>query len=488
MSYEILSNEQMANADRITIDSGVKGFDLMQNAGNKASNVILERYKACKVIILCGPGNNGGDGFIIAQRLLEKDFSVDVYSLIKIENYKGDALLAAKEYKGEILGLSDLEIKNYELVVDALFGTGFSKELDKELQNIFIKIKQASIPVVAIDIPSGVNGSNGETSNNCCNADLTITFCRKKIGHVLMPGMEMCGDVIVCDIGIPDSSVKTAGYDLIENNQSLWKNYLKAKKSSDNKYNYGHCVIFGGSSLTGAARLAAEAAMRIGAGLCTISCNKDISQVYRTAEPHVMVNDWEHCSSFVEFFNDSKRNAALIGPGAGVELGNDLADVVIKCCSLSDKAVVLDADAITVFKNDYKKLYKALHKECVLTPHEGEFKRIFPSLENDNRIDKCKKAAKLSNAVVLLKGADTIIADPDGRAVVNINGTPDLATGGSGDILAGLIVGLMAQGIPAFESACIGAFIHGKASQIIGHGLVASDIPNKIPEILSEMT
>jgi NAD(P)H-hydrate epimerase len=488
MSYEILSNEQMANADRITMDSGIDGFGLMQNAGNSASSIILERYKPCKVMIMCGPGNNGGDGFVIAQRLLENGFTVDVASLIKIENYKGDALLAAKQYKGEIFNFSDLEIKNYDLVVDALFGTGFSKELDKELQNIFIKIKQASIPVVAIDIPSGVNGSTGEASNNCCNADLTITFCRKKIGHVLMPGMEKCGEIIICDIGIPDASVQKAGYSLIENNPLIWQEYFKPKQRSDNKYNYGHCVIFGGSKLTGAARLAARSAMRIGSGLCSISCNKDASIIYRTAEPHVMINDWDHCSEFIDFIDDPKKNAVLIGPGAGVDLGDDLVNVIKKTCRLENKKVVLDADALTVFQNKEEELYQFLHKDCILTPHDGEFSRIFPDLINKNKIEKAIMAAKLSGANILLKGADTIIAEPEGRIVVNNNGTADLATGGSGDILAGLIIGLLAQRIPAFEASCLAAYIHGRAAQIIGHGLVATDIPDKIPEILSEMT
>lgn len=489
MSYEILTNKQMANADHITIESGIDGFDLMKNAGKAATKEILKQYnEQHKALILCGPGNNGGDGFIIAVLLQEAGWDVHIKSLKPVTELQGDAAKAAALWIKQIEDFTDDNLENSMIVIDAVFGTGFSGSLKPPVSELFQKIQKAGCPVVAVDIPSGVNGSTGEVSENTLQADITLTFCRKKLGHVLMPGMSQCGSVIVCDIGIPDSSVEKAGHIAIENTPDLWRSYLEKKDKAVNKYDRGHAVILGGPLMTGASRMAAEAAMRAGAGLCTIAGHKDAADVYRSGSANIMYTPWEDYDGFIEVIQDKRRNAVLIGPGAGLDDMAGLRKAVMASCDLEmDKLCVLDADALTAFKDHSLEFYNILHEKCVLTPHEGEFQRVFPDIDTGHKLERCKEAAELSGAVVLLKGADTVIAHPDGRAVININGTTDLATGGSGDVLAGLILGLLAQGVLPFEAACAGAWIHGRAGQILGKGMIATDIPCIIPQILQEI-
>jgi hydroxyethylthiazole kinase-like uncharacterized protein yjeF len=266
----------------------------------------------------------------------------------------------------------------------------------------------------------------------------------------------------------------------------LWKNDLKPKAADQNKYDHGHVLVYGGEHLTGAACLAAHGAMRVGAGLCTISATAKAANVYRSYLPVIMVEDRRKTKDFRAQMKDRRRNAILIGPGAGQEQPDALRHIILKAAR-DGRPCVFDADALTVFKDQRRKFYRALGPHCVLTPHEGEFARIIPGLQG-TKAERARQAAQKSGAVVLLKGAETIIAAPDGRIAVNTNAPPDLATGGAGDVLSGMVVGLLARGVPPFEAACAAAWIHGRAAQMFGIGLMATDLLDRISAVLQELT
>jgi ADP-dependent NAD(P)H-hydrate dehydratase / NAD(P)H-hydrate epimerase len=484
MSFEILTSEQMQEADRLTIKGGTPGFTLMERAAEGVADAVKSLYKGRKILILCGPGNNGGDGFVIARLLKGSRFAVRVACLVKTDKLKGDAAEAAKDWKGLVLPFEKLMVGPDDVIVDAVFGTGFSENLKKPVTDVFGQIKKLQNELIAVDIPSGVNGSTGEADPLTPNAKLTVTFFRKKVGHMLLPGMALCGKVKVIDIGVVDNSLDNSGYAFAENQPGLWETRVKPKAAADNKYDHGHVLVFGGGRLTGAACLAAHAALRVGAGLCTISSMPETMNVYRSYLPNIMVEQRSGTTSFYSEMKDTRRNAILIGPGAGVEDADGLRQAVLDVCR-DGRPCVLDADALTVFGGDPDILLKALGPHCVLTPHEGEFARIFPGLKGI-KTDRAAAAAKKSKAIILLKGADTVIAAPDGRLVVSANAPPDLATGGAGDVLAGLIAGLLARHVSPFEAACAGAWIEGRAAAMFGPGLMATDLFERIPLVLRE--
>jgi NAD(P)H-hydrate epimerase len=489
MSWEILSNEQMAAADRITIESGTAGAVLMQNAAQAAVDIIQERYSPQKVKILCGPGNNGGDGFVIAKILKKLKWDVSVYGLVSKKQLKGDALNAASAYDDKVYEFSDLKISEDDLIIDAVFGTGFSGEFKEPASEIFEALSEISPDVIAIDIPSGVNGSTGAACRFAVNACLTITFCRKKFGHVLLPGKQHSHEVIVCDIAIPDEAVMEAGFDAFENNPEIFESYLGGKEMGGHKYSAGHAVVFGGAVMTGAALMAADAALHMGAGLCTIAGNASSADVYRSYKPNIMYEPIAHFEDFPAHLEDERRNVFLIGPGAGLDEPEDLKRAVLESLARAqDRQCILDADALSVFSDNPVQLFKALGPNCVLTPHEGEFKKLFPDLKGD-KFSRARAACDESGAVIVLKGSDTVICAPDEKySVINNNAPPALATAGSGDVLAGMILGLMARGIPAYMAACAGVFLHGECGNHYGIGLTAPDIINKIPEVLREFS
>lgn len=461
MVHEILSNEQMAEADRRTIESGTPGFTLMQKAGRAVADLIQERYKNFSVLILCGPGNNGGNGFVIAALLKESGADVTCACLTEKGKLKGDAFKAAELWNDEILSFKNLAIASYDLIVDAVFGTGFRGDLPEQVASLFQNIKTCAKKVLAVDIPSGVNGNTGEVSPHALKAQITVTFHRKKIGHVLYPGRGYCGEVLVRDIGIDQEFEHTA----IENTPDLWAAQIPAYAPDAHKYSRGHALIYGAPELTGATRLAAEAAgcARAGAGLVTVLAPAGTGEIYRTTLPaHILVRDdldWD----------DERVTAKLYGPGG---MAQDYE---------YDRRLptVLDADALA-------HLPKTLGESFILTPHEGEFQKAFPDITG-SKIERALTAAKQTGALIVLKGADTVIAAPDGRCVVNTNAPASLATAGSGDVLAGLITGLLAQKMESFAAACAAVWIHGRAAEKFGLGLVAGDLPDLIPDVLQEV-
>ncbi|MFH1158551.1 MAG: NAD(P)H-hydrate dehydratase [Pseudomonadota bacterium] len=480
--FEVLTAAEMAKADASAIAGGVPGIRLMNAAGAAVAHRIVEEFKTCPVLVLCGPGNNGGDGFIIAQHLKKAGWTVRVACLVKRTALKGDAALAAKDWEGEIETLnSSLSVHQTGLVVDAIFGTGFDRALDLELVILFEKIRTRKIPVVAVDVPTGLNATTGAADPETLKAALTVTFCRKKIGHLLLPGKIHCGRIVVADIGITDAVVAALNTSCFENHPALWLKSFPLPDAESHKYGRGHAMIYGGEKRTGAACLAAAAAQKIGAGLVTITSPAKTVPVYSAFRASIMVDACEGIGDMKTLLRDERKNAVLIGPGAGVD--RKLRQIVETALSFN-KSGVLDADVFSVYRDNPKDLFSKLSPKYVLTPHEGEFKRFF-GIMNGDKLERALKAAKTANAIVLLKGSDTIIAAPDGASVINANAPPTLATAGSGDVLSGLITGLIAQGMPPFMAACAAVWLHGKAAQAYGPGLTAEDIIFTLPQALN---
>ncbi len=486
VTNEVLTSAQMRESDRLAIEGGTPGYDLMVAAGQSVANIVHENYPQHDVLILCGPGNNGGDGFVAAMFLENIGCDVTVMSLVPGRKFKGDAKRALKDWGGKLLGFKRLpEMPDKTVVIDAVFGTGLSQPLEAPVTDIFEAIKKQGWPVVAVDIPSGVNGDTGEADPHTLEASQSVTFFRKKLGHVLMPGLPLCGAVTVHDIGIPESVLEKTGFSVMENKTSMWQEKLPEHKDSDHKYSHGHLVILGGGRMTGAARMASEAAMRMGAGLCTIVADEAAAVVYKKAAAHVLYETLQGFDSFASHLEDERRNVALMGPGAGLDDEEGLRAAVLAVLQ-TGKTVVLDADALTCFADAPEALYEALHDKCVLTPHEGEFAKLFPGLEG-GKLEKAMKAADMTGAIILLKGPDTAIAQKGKAPVVNVHATPFLATAGAGDVLAGIVAGLLAQHMEPFYAACAGVWIHGEAGERKGPGLVAPDIIEEIPSILRDL-
>lgn len=486
--YAILTTEKMAKADEQTIvDLGVAGkssADLMEIAGLSVVREITGNSDGRSALILCGPGNNGGDGFVIARHLKEAGWDIDVALLGNVERLKGDAKAMAGKWDGKIHTLSPDLIKGQCVIIDAIFGTGLSKEIKGELAEVIIKANESKALKFAVDIPSGVKGDTGEVLGTAFNADITVTFCRKKPAHFLYPGKENCGDVILVDIGISDRTVAGTSPDIFENDPGIWKDCLPILNTNGHKYHRGHAVVVSGGMInTGACRLAAKAALRIGSGLVSVSSPEDALPIHAAHLTAVMIKKRSELS---QDLNDDRLNAWCIGPAAGVmgETRKNTLDII-----RAGKKAVLDADALTVFEEGPLELFEAINKlgrdNVVLTPHAGEFSRLFPYLIQLDKLTATKSAAKLSGAVVIYKGADTVIAAPDGRAVISNSAPPSLATAGSGDVLAGMITGLLAQNMPYFEASCAAVWMHGECAKQHGLGLISEDLEKEIPAILN---
>ena len=479
----VLTIEQMGRADRGAIAAGIPGITLMEKAGRAVADAIRARFPVTPVAVLCGPGNNGGDGFVVARRLAQAGWPVRLALLGARERLKGDAALACASWDGGIEPLAPAVLEGAGLVVDALFGAGLARPLAGEAAAVITAARDAAPPVVAIDVPSGVHGDSGDVLGTAAPARLTVTFHRPKPGHLLLPGRELCGELVVADIGIP--AAVTEGLEVRQwvNQPHLWEGLRPRRTAAGHKYSYGHALVVGGGRTTsGAARLAARAALRAGAGLVTVLCAEDALPIYAAQLTAVMVAPFADDAGFARLIEDPRRNAVLLGPGGGV--GEALRDRVLACLDRS-KAVVLDADAITSFAERPDALFARIKSPCVLTPHEGEFKRLF-TVEGD-KLARARAAAAESGAVVLLKGADTVVAAPDGRAAIQAQAPPTLATAGSGDVLAGLVLSLLAQGMPAFEAAAAGVWLHAACAQGFGPGLIAEDLEARLPAVLARL-
>jgi ADP-dependent NAD(P)H-hydrate dehydratase / NAD(P)H-hydrate epimerase len=478
MSCEILTTAEMVRADAFAVAHGVPSLTLMENAGRAVADAIAARFKPCAVTVLCGPGNNGGDGFVVARLLDESGFTVRV---AHDADHKGDAKEMSGRWKGAREALTPAALDGAKLVVDGLFGAGLSRPLE----GVYAQMVEAlnDLPVVAIDVPSGVSGDTAQPLGGVyVKAALTVTFFRKKPGHLLMPGRALCGDLVVGDIGIPAQAANTQ---LHENSPALWQ--FPRPRLEGHKYSRGHCVVVSGRAhATGAARLAARGALRIGAGLVSVASPPDAVAVHATHLTAIMIKPFEGAAGLSELLGDKRLNAVVIGPGLGV---GGQTHTMVEAVLRSGAATVLDADALTSYQGDPNSLLVRLHDKCVLTPHAGEFERLFPGLldQSASKLKAVRAAAKCAGCVVLLKGADTVIAAPSGNAAINANAPPNLATAGAGDVLAGLIAGLLAQGMTAFNAAACGTWLHGDAAARFGPGLIAEDLSEMLPEVLEDL-
>jgi hydroxyethylthiazole kinase-like uncharacterized protein yjeF len=472
----ILTVAQTAAADRAAIAAGTPGATLMERAGEAVADAVVQRFSPQRTIVLCGPGNNGGDGYVVARLLKAKGWPVEVHALA--DPVTDDARAAAARWDGPTKPLAGW--LDEALIVDALFGAGLSRPLSGDAAKAAAALAGRPAAVVAIDTPSGVPGDTGRPEGPAVRAGLTVTFHARKPAHALEPGRSLCGEVVVSDIGLGETPS-----DLVENGPELWLGRFPWPTAASHKHARGRLIVVSGEAWnTGAARLAARAGLRIGAGVVTIHAPADALAANAAHLEAVMLRPFENDLELEQAGHQA--DAAVIGPAAGVTettLNNVLA------LARTGAALVIDADAITVFRDEPDELFSVLDRDDVLTPHPGEFERLFPGLmaASPERITAARQAAATAGAVVLLKGADTVVAAPDGRAAVNLNGSPWLATAGSGDVLAGFISGLMAQGMESFEAACAGAWIHAEAAELHGPGLISEDLPGLAPGVLRRL-
>lgn len=504
---EILTNEQMRTADRLTIASGVPSFELMKRAATAVMQHIESRFQTNRsVLIVCGPGNNGGDGYVVAKMLTEHGFAVTVHSITPLEKLSGDAATAMDFWNGKVSVGDPPTNLTADIVVDAMFGSGLRGEINGSAKNWIAAIanasEQSSCHVVAIDVPSGVQGDTGnfaggdsagtDSAGTAIHADSTVTFFRQRPAHRLLPGKMLCGELTVADIGIDPSVLNAMQIETYENVPELWLAQLPTLQADEHKYDRGHAVVFSGAAhATGAARLSAVAALRSGAGLVTVASPLDAIAANAAHLTAVMIAPIEDSKAAEKLLDQKRTTAAILGPANGV---GPRTRSMVSVALQQNVACVLDADALTSFEDDSQQLFNAItanalsQRPVVLTPHDGEYDRLFGrSLTDSDRLTRARHASRISGAIVVLKGADTVIASPDGRAAINANAPPSLATAGSGDVLAGFIGGLLAQKMPAFEAACAAVWWHGQCANVFGPGLISEDLPNMLPAVLQDL-
>ncbi|HUH88304.1 MAG TPA: NAD(P)H-hydrate dehydratase [Pusillimonas sp.] len=482
-SYSVLlSPQQMYAADQAAMAAGVSGIELMEAAGLAVAATVRRHWPTGPVVVLCGPGNNGGDGFVAARHLRGWGWPVRLGLLGEAQNLSPDAAHHAALWGEAIEPLSVDLLKGASVVVDALFGAGLSRPLEGLALEVLHAVEQNRLPVCAVDVPSGLDGATGQVLGMVVPARHTVTFFRKKPGHVLLPGRNLCGQITLADIGIPPEVIEGMDELAFENEPALWHGMFPWPRAEDHKYARGHVLVVGGEIMTGAARLSAMAAARAGAGLVTVAAPAPVWPVYAAALDSIMVQPLDDASNLTDILADARKNVLVVGPGAGV---SEATRHHVLAALATGRAAVLDADAITSFGPAPQTLFSAIKGPCVLTPHEGEFSRLFSG--HGSKLERARQAARQSGAVVLLKGADTVIASPDGRAVINSNAPPTLATGGTGDVLTGIIAGLMAQGMAPFLAAAAGAWLHGEAARQFGPGLISEDLPAMLPRVLRRL-
>lgn len=487
---ELLTTAEMGEADRLTIAGGTPGIALMENAGRAVADAAASLLAGRPAVVVAGPGNNGGDGFVAARILAERGHKVRVSLVGERERLKGDAARAAARWNGPVEAATPGTIGGPQIVIDALFGAGLDRAVEGLPRALIEAMNAAAAPVIAVDLPSGINGTSGQVMGVAVKASHTVTFFRRKPGHLLLPGRLHCGLLSVADIGIPASVLDKIKPATFANEPPLWAQALPVPRPEGHKYSRGHAVVVsGGLSFTGAARLAARGALRAGAGLVTIASPREALAVNAAANLAVMVRPVDGAVELAEFLADKRRNAVALGPGGGV--GPAMREQV-RAALESEAAVVLDADALTSFAEEESALISAIGRRAgrpvVLTPHEGEFTCLFKETAKDHKVnsklEKARSAARFSGAIVLLKGADTVVAAPDGRASIAANAPVTLATAGAGDVLTGMIAGLMAQGMPAFEAASAAVWLHGEAAASFGPGLISEDLSEELPRVL----
>ena len=486
LQHLLITPAEMTAIDRAAAQSGIDSFTLMRNAGLAVTAAALRHFPdARRFVVLCGPGNNGGDGYVAARGLAESGADVAVFVLGDPARLQGDAARAWSDWSGPAAPISAFEPQAGDVVIDALFGAGLSRGLPDDVVHLIERLNASGVPVVAIDLPSGIDGRTGEIRGAAFAARHTVTFMAPKPGHWLLPGRSLCGTLEVFDIGIPARIVRAGAGSLRLNAPFLWAGWGGDLAASTHKFKRGHLVVFSGDrQATGAARLSAAAGLAAGAGLVTVATGKAALGINASHLTAVMVKEINGRRELTKWLQDQRLGSFVLGPGFGI--GKKARDFALALC---DRSLVLDADGITSFQTNPGELFAALAKgggQMVMTPHDGEFARLFPEIAVDDglsKIAKAQSAARLSHAVIIYKGADTVVAAPDGRAVVNNNAPPWLATAGSGDVLAGIVGAHLAKGMPAFEAATAAVWRHGAAGAKAGPGLTAETLIGAIPPI-----
>lgn len=495
MEYVLLTPDEMASADRMAGNVGPFNLRrLMENAGAAVAREALRLYPRAEAFdILCGPGNNGGDGYIAARILAETGLPVTVWA--NGEPRGGtEATDAANGWTGGTRPLAKFQPRREALIIDALFGAGLTRPLDGVAAGTARICGEAQLPVLAVDLPSGVSGADGTVASVAFRAERTVTFMARKPGHLLYPGRDLCGETIVADIGIPASVISECAGATFANGPGLWLGAFPALSTDTHKYARGHvAVCAGGLASSGAARLAAMAAARSGAGAVTMLSPANALLANAAHLTSVMLVSIAGAEELASFALERKVRAVVVGPGLGVgeKARSFVLEVLCAPGGREARTLVIDADAITSFMDEPETLFaacRASKAQAVLTPHAGEFGRLFPDLAAmPSKLERARQAALGSRCTVVLKGPDTVIASPDGRAAINENGTPLLATAGSGDVLAGIIAGLTAQGMPAWEASCAAVWLHAEAAREFGPGLIADDLPGALPGVLRRL-
>ncbi len=489
IAHRLLDVAQMREADRATIAAGTPGLTLMERAGAGLAEIALTMLpQRGRVVILCGPGNNGGDGFVAGRILADAGHRVELGLLGSREKLAGDAGAAASRYQGPVAALEALDPAGADLVIDALFGTGLTRDLEGDVAACVTRVAQSGVPVLAVDIPSGIDGDTGLIRGVALPASRTVTFAARKPGHLLLPGRDLCGTVSVVDIGIADATLDGFAPALFANEPALWRASLPQCETNTHKYKRGHALVLSGEMhRTGAARLAARAALRAGAGAVTLASPRNALAVNAAHLTAIMLTPCDTPDELGGLLEDPRISAIALGPGYGV---GEATRAMVKAAARAGRGLVLDADALTSFAGEAFTLgmIATAARACVLTPHEGEIRKLFESAEGvldaPSRWQAALRAAEIARAVVVWKGGDTIVASPDGRAAILAETTPHLATAGSGDVLTGIITGLIAQAMPAFEAACAATWLHAQAGIACGPGLIAEDLGEALPGVL----
>ena len=493
---ELLTPAEMSEADRFAVAAGTPGIALMERAGLAVADEAARLAKSGgRIVVLCGPGGNGGDGFIAGRLLAKRGYAVELGLIGRQEALRGDPALAASRYEGQVLDAAAIDPGGADCVIDALFGAGLARDIEGVAKAIIERVKafaRAGGRVVAVDVPSGVDGASGKVRGVAVEASASVTFFRLKPGHLLLPGRVLCGPIRLADIGIPEAALARIAPQAFVNAPAVWREALPHANAESHKYARGAVLVLSGAAhRTGAARLAARAALRSGAGIVTLASPPDAVAENAAHLTAVMVAPFATISEFEALLADERRRAIALGPGAGV--GPALRKLVTAALTrpAERRTIVLDADALVSFAGDAARLKALIARgghSAVMTPHEGEFAGLFdgaPDIRlDDDKLARARAAARFMGAVVLIKGADTVVAAPDGRATIGWDLPPWLATAGSGDVLAGLVSGLAAQGMPPFEAASAAVWLHGACGRALGPGLIAEDLPEALPGVL----
>ena len=489
----LLTAKEMYEADRLTIQSGITGCQLMSQAGKFVADAIENlNIGPCKTVVLAGTGNNGGDAFVAAELLNNRNYHVELYLSGEQKDLGGDAALMAKRYSGKIKETKSIDLNGVDLIIDGLIGAGLDRPVKDELAQLILKVNASKIPVVAVDIPSGVSSDTGKVMGVAIMATKTVTFFRPKPGHFLYPGRAHCGNLQCRDIGIQPRVLKNISPKTALNTKEVWQSAFSSSQPTIHKYNKGCAIVLAGDNLmNGASSLSANAALRAGAGLVIYAATEETSNPHPKLSQAVMKENVGRETSLADLINKRRINAALIGPGWPVNISTREKTLELLECPAN---IIIDAGAVSSFEEQPNELIKKLAnsgniKDIIITPHEAEFKRLFGNLiEQHGKLLAAKIAAEQSQSCIILKGADTVIADKDGRVVINQNAPSSLATAGTGDVLAGIVTGFIANQLPAFEAASAAVFIHAECAASIGSNLISDDLLVRLSDEIRKLS